>query len=276
MGGSLGKRRDRPPELSLSIEQRNRLLKEFRGISAELDAVDLMRRTIQAILSLLPVERASVFLVDRANGVMRTFNTVDVRHTVVGGGRKTTANSAVTIPIDSGIAGAIVQSAKSEIVPDAHDDSRFNASIDSRTGFHTRNIISVPVLVKNSEAAAAASSSDFDSRDSRTTSADYESSVAAHVKHMERDGKQTVVAVLQALNREGDFGPEDVAILELLATLLSGVLGAAPCSAASLLPHSTPGAYTLPLAVAPVLACCASLCGAGRSSDPDKLPSPPD
>ena len=52
----------------LSIDQRNLLLKEFREISSEMEVAPLMGRTIQAILSVLPVERASVFLVDKTSG----------------------------------------------------------------------------------------------------------------------------------------------------------------------------------------------------------------
>ena len=97
----------------LSIDQRNLLLKEFREISSEMEVAPLMGRTIQAILSVLPVERASVFLVDKSSGVMRTFNTMDMRSSVPASGaeaRKSTMAAAVTIPIDSGVAGAVVQS----------------------------------------------------------------------------------------------------------------------------------------------------------------------
>src|ERR1043166_4668242 len=52
-----------------------------------------------------------------------------------------------TIRFDSrlGIAGAVLISGKPMIVEDAYKSPLFYPSIDSTTGFHTRNILSVPL-----------------------------------------------------------------------------------------------------------------------------------
>ena len=97
----------------------------------------------------------------------------------------------IAVPTDSGVVGASFASGRSEIVEDAHADPRFNSSVDVATGFQTRNILSVPVL-----------------------------------QHRQDDSSKAVIAVLQALNSPNGraFSADDVALLELLASLLSGAL----------------------------------------------------
>ena len=142
----------------VSLVQRDKLLREFDDISTELESDAMLQRTINAILNLLPVERASVFLVDHTGGVMRTFNKIEQEKSGSYAGKivenrngeSTTqqtipTSKAVSIPIDSGIAGAVVSSAKSVVVPNANADPRFNRTVDEQTGFRTRNIICVPV-----------------------------------------------------------------------------------------------------------------------------------
>ena len=128
MGCSSSK--DGPPEMSLSITQRNRLLQEFRGISSELEVEPMIAHTIAAILRVLPVDRASVFLVDRAAGVMRTFKKAYQERRSTNSKASLRASVATSkvlkIPITSGIAGAVVKSSQVVIVPDAQVDPRFN------------------------------------------------------------------------------------------------------------------------------------------------------
>ena len=173
----------------------------------------MMERTIDAILKMMPVQRASVFLVDRSSGVLRSFNTMpvagDMRGTLRGGMRM----EQLTIPMNTGIAGAVVNSARSEIVPEAHKDSRYNRSIESQTGFQTNNIITVPVLLKQSMMEER-SISPGNPRIRSLTGA-----LSAHARQ-----SQQVVAVLQALNHDTSFTASDTSLLEALASLLSGVL----------------------------------------------------
>jgi adenylate cyclase len=46
---------------------------------------------------------------------------------------------------NSGIAGSVFQSGEGLIIDDPYSDPRFNASVDERTGYRTRNILCVPV-----------------------------------------------------------------------------------------------------------------------------------
>jgi sigma-B regulation protein RsbU (phosphoserine phosphatase) len=83
----------------------------------------------------------------------------------------------IRVPAGSGIVGHAFRHNASVHVPDAYADSRFNADFDKRSGFVTRNLLAVPMI----------------------------------------DWDRQPVGVLQALNKKGDFGPTDAALLGLLA-----------------------------------------------------------
>jgi signal transduction protein with GAF and PtsI domain len=51
----------------------------------------------------------------------------------------------ITFPIDKGIAGSVFQAQKGEIINDVVSDPRFFTRIDSETGFHTKNMIALPL-----------------------------------------------------------------------------------------------------------------------------------
>lgn len=162
----------------------------------------MMEHTIRAIRRVLPVEQASVFLVDHHSGFMRSFNAMQLHDQ---GG--TASAATVSIPIKMGLAGAVVSSGMSEIVADAQQDIRFNRAVDKKTGFRTRNVLSVPVLLKSSELGQQDGNGEANRNVVDGTSQE-----------------QMVVAVLQALNRQHEFTSHDISVLELLASLISGVL----------------------------------------------------
>jgi len=55
----------------------------------------------------------------------------------------------ITLKMGEGIAGWVAQSGKAVIVPDARKDPRFNQKVDEETGFETRSILAVPLVVKD-------------------------------------------------------------------------------------------------------------------------------
>src|SRR5213593_2008813 len=110
-------------------------------------------------------ERATIFMLDKEKNELWA---------------KIALGVSDTIRFDSrlGIAGAVLISGKPMIVEDTYKSPLFYASIDSNTGFHTRNILSVPL----------------------------------------RNPKQEVIGVFQVLNkREGRFTSEDEHFLVALA-----------------------------------------------------------
>jgi GAF domain-containing protein len=89
------------------------------------------------------------------------------------------------ISLDSGIVGDTYQKQKSQIVNNPYDDERFLQNIDKKSGFITKNIITVPI---------------FDS---------------------ERD----IIGIIQLLNKSRfDFNEDDLETLTFFANYVSGSL----------------------------------------------------
>src|SRR5215469_8026776 len=91
-------------------------------------------RLIELIVEALDAERATLFLHDADTG--------ELFSRVAGGD----GMAEIRIPQNVGIAGSVFVSGVAEIIKDAYQDLRFNAGIDQDTGYHTRNILCVPLL----------------------------------------------------------------------------------------------------------------------------------
>ena len=140
-----------------------RLLEMARALGATCDLDTLLPMVVSHSMALLGAERATLFLYDGARQELYT--------------RVAAGVEGFRIPLSTGLAGAAARSLEVINAPDAYADARFNRSIDERTGYHTRGILSCPLI-------------------------DY-------------DGQ--LVGVLQVLNkRRGTFGAEDVALAEAL------------------------------------------------------------
>jgi Nif-specific regulatory protein len=114
---------------------------------------------------LIDAERATIFLLDRIKGELFTKAAIGIDNTIRFDARL-------------GIAGAVLISGQKMIVEDAYKSPLFYPSIDSNTGFQTRNILSVPL----------------------------------------RNAKREIIGVFQVLNKKaGKFQSEDEQFVEALA-----------------------------------------------------------
>jgi len=141
------------------------LLAISHRINSEKDFDELLNLITAEAAKLVEGERATIFLLDKATGQLWA---------------KTALGVSDTIRFDArlGIAGAVLISGKNMIVEDAYKSPLFYPSIDSLTGFHTRNILSVPL----------------------------------------RNGRREIMGVFQVLNKkEGKFTSEDEQLVEALA-----------------------------------------------------------
>src|SRR5881296_2507422 len=139
------------------IDKFSSLLEISRRINSEKNFDELLNIITVEAAKLLDAERATIFLLDKEKGELWA---------------KVALGISDTIRFDArlGIAGAVLISGKPMIVEDAYRSPLFYAAIDSITGYHTRNILSVPL----------------------------------------RSPKQEIVGVFQVLNkREGRFATED-------------------------------------------------------------------
>ncbi|HKS89207.1 MAG TPA: GAF domain-containing protein [Stellaceae bacterium] len=121
--------------------RRLRLLAEVADtVTQHLSLDHQLPRLIDLITEALAAERATLFLYDRDSGEL--FSRV-----LSGEGI-----AEIRIPASAGIAGAVFGSGKPEIVPDAYQDYRFNPEIDRRSGYHTRDVLCVPLRNREDEA----------------------------------------------------------------------------------------------------------------------------
>lgn len=99
-----------------------------------IDALQIISEEAKAIVS---AERCSIFMVDKAGGVLWTKHSDGMGKIVLG--------------IDSGIVGDTVITQQTQVVNKPYDDSRFLAGIDKKSGFVTQNLLAVPIFNSRQE-----------------------------------------------------------------------------------------------------------------------------
>jgi len=140
-----------------------KVLEITRSLAAVVDLDSMFRLVIERGMELLDAERATLFLYDAEKDELISRIAAGVKE--------------IRTPAGRGISGQAVRTGTTINVPDAYADPRFNPEVDRQTGFHTRNILSVPL----------------------------------------RDYEGSLVGVLQVLNkRTGTFDDYDVTLAETL------------------------------------------------------------
>jgi Nif-specific regulatory protein len=115
------------------IEKYASLLEISKRINSEKNFDELLILIATEAAKLLEADRATLFLLDKDKGELWA---------------KIALGVSETIRFDArlGIAGAVLISGKKLTVEDAYKSPLFYPSIDAHTGFHTRNILSVPLI----------------------------------------------------------------------------------------------------------------------------------
>jgi putative nucleotidyltransferase with HDIG domain len=143
------------------------LLDVTRRLMTVTDLDALLRLIADATVTMVGAERATIYIVDRDR--QEFWSRVATGKGV----------GEIRYPIGVGIAGAVAKTGQTISIPDAYADPRFNPENDKRTGFRTRNLLTV--------------------------------AMTGH------DG--AVIGVFQAVNKkDGDFTVEDEATLGSLAS----------------------------------------------------------
>jgi adenylate cyclase len=115
------------------------LLKATSCLAQSLDLEKTLRAVMDEARGLMQADRSTLFLLDREQGQLWS--------------KVETADGStlmeIRIPADRGIAGYVASTGQALNIPNAYEDPRFDPSTDKRTGYHTRNILCMPVY--NSE-----------------------------------------------------------------------------------------------------------------------------
>jgi len=104
-------------------------------MNSDLTTETIIHRIMDEAKQLVGAECASVFLVD--DETHELFSTVN------------STGQEIRIPMSAGIAGLVATSGTPVLIPEAYKDSRFNKSVDLKTGFQTRNILCVPIKTRS-------------------------------------------------------------------------------------------------------------------------------
>jgi phosphoserine phosphatase RsbU/P len=111
--------------------------------NSTLDLSELLGKILELAKTLTHAERGTLFLVDE--------KTSQIWSLIAHGMEK----EEIRLPLGRGIAGHVAQSGTIVNIPDAYADSRFDPETDKRTGFRTRNILTLPIRNKAGKIIAA-------------------------------------------------------------------------------------------------------------------------
>lgn len=105
------------------------------------DLTQLMTNIMQHAADLMDCERCSIFMYEKQTNELaaKVFD-------VTNGGAMADEHDTIRFPANKGIAGYVATTGQPLNIPDAYADDRFNRSIDEKTGFHTRNILCMPIF----------------------------------------------------------------------------------------------------------------------------------
>ena len=109
-------------------------------VAAQTRQWDLLDRVLHFAAQVLSAQGASALLLDEATDELAFAAAL---------GTHSDRLSGLRVKMGEGIAGRVAQSGEVAIVNDALDDARFSGRIDARTGFTTRNMICVPLKVRD-------------------------------------------------------------------------------------------------------------------------------
>ncbi len=121
------------------IENLSLLLQLSRLLNSTLDHQEVRKRAMESATQLLKAEVGSLLLIDEEKHQL---------YFEVALGKKEETIKKVTLDMGEGVAGWVAQEGKPLLVNDPKKDFRFDAKMDLRTGFKTRNLLCVPVKVK--------------------------------------------------------------------------------------------------------------------------------
>jgi serine/threonine-protein kinase len=153
-------------EAEHNVERLHFLLETTRHLMAAPNVDELLAVLGETTTQLVNAERATIYVVD--TGKAELWSRVALGDGV----------GEIRVPLGTGIAGMVALTGETINLHDAYSDSRFNPEVDRRTGYRTRNLLTVPV----------------------------------------KSARGSIIGVFQVLNkRQGQFTREDVDMLLALA-----------------------------------------------------------
>ena len=116
------------------------LLHLAQNLQMYLELDKLLQVTMEEVARILEADRCTVFLLDEEHQELWSIVAMGIEK-----------GKEIRFPADKGIAGYVAMTGEVLNIPDAYQDERFNPEIDRKTGYHTRNMLTMPLKNKNKE-----------------------------------------------------------------------------------------------------------------------------
>jgi C4-dicarboxylate-specific signal transduction histidine kinase len=116
------------------VRRLERLLDASRLVNSTLEVHELMEIALRIVRYEIPVDRCTLFVVDRKQKVLRSFIAQRVDH------------FEISLPIGQGLAGAVAATGEVLDTADAYNDARFTPEFDQRLGYRTNDALCMPVF----------------------------------------------------------------------------------------------------------------------------------
>jgi signal transduction histidine kinase len=121
------------------VQRYAKLLQVGQIITSEMNLEALFPLIIQHTNGIMDTQASSIFLYDKKPNELWSLVSTDLK------------KNEIRIPATYGIAGWVFQNRAPTIVNDTSSDPRFDADVDEKTGFRTRNILCVPLINRQKE-----------------------------------------------------------------------------------------------------------------------------
>lgn len=112
------------------------LLEATKTLGRSLDLETTLRAVMDQARDLMQADRSTLFLLRKETNELWTKVATADGKTMM----------EIRIPANKGIAGYVASTGQTLNIPNAYEDPRFDPSTDKRTGYHTRNILCMPVF----------------------------------------------------------------------------------------------------------------------------------
>lgn len=126
-------------------KQLTAILRSASLINSSLDIEDVLDRAMKWVEEFMNAEASSVYQLNE-----RT-QELSVR---LARGDKKEAIKKITLKVGEGIAGYVVQTGKPLVIQDAAKEKRFSDKFDRITGFSTKSVLCVPLMLRNAPIGA--------------------------------------------------------------------------------------------------------------------------
>ena len=116
------------------LDRHGKLLRVGRIITSEINLEALFPLVIEHTNAIMETGASSIFLFDKNSNELWSLLSTDV------------GRNEIRIPATEGIAGWVFQNRAAALVNRASGDPRFSTSVNTKTGFRTRNVLWMPLV----------------------------------------------------------------------------------------------------------------------------------